>query len=93
MSIAKSLLSQRVQNGLLGIPNWLEYYSETHPSKAYSLLVKLIASFSEEVHQRHGELKVIIFPSTTGYKYWKQTGKQPTKDLPNALPQNWRRFH
>lgn len=84
-SVAKSLLSQRVQNGLLGKPNWLEFYSETHPSGAYPLLVKIISSFSEEVHRRHSKFKVIIFPSTAGYQYRERTGENPTKHLSDTL--------
>ncbi len=85
LSVAKSLLSKRVQNGLLGKPNWLEFYSESHPSGAYPLLIKIITSFSEEVHRRGSEFKVIIFPSTAGFQYWKRTGNNPTKNLPDAL--------
>ncbi len=84
-SVAQSLLSQRVQNGLLGRPNWLEFYSETHPSGAYPLLIKIISKFSEEVHQRHSEFKVIIFPSTVGYQYRERTGENPTKHLSDTL--------
>ncbi len=85
LSITKSLFSQRVQNGLLGKPNWLEFYSESHPSGAYPLLMKIIASFSEEVQRRHSEFKVIIFPSTAGYQYWERTGDNPTKNLSETL--------
>ncbi len=85
LTIIKSLISQRVQNGLLRKPNWLEFYSEMHPSGAYPLLVKIISSFSEEVHRRHSEFKVIIFPSTVGYQYRERTGENPTKNLSDTL--------
>ncbi len=85
ISMVQSLLSQRVQNGLLGKPNWLEFYSESHPSGAFPLLVKIVSSFSKEAHRRHSDFKVIIFPSTAGYQYRQRTGENPTKNLSDTL--------
>lgn len=87
LSAVKALSNKRVQNGLLGKPDWLEFYSESHPSGAYPLLVKIISSFSEEVRRRHSDFKVIIFPSTAGYQYWEKRGINPTKNLSDTLTQ------
>lgn len=84
-SIIHALLMKRVQNGLLGKPDWLEFYSPDHPSGAFLLMRKIIASFSDEAKRRGKQFKVMIFPSTVGYQYWDEQNINPTQTLSDAL--------
>ena len=87
LSIIYALLSKRVQNGLLGKPNWLEFYSSEHPSGAFQVMIKIVESMGEEAHRHGKQFKIVIFPSTAGYLYWKASRINPSQSLSDALVQ------
>lgn len=85
ISVIKALMTTRVQNGLRGIPNWLDFYQPGHPSGAFQLMEKITEQFAAEAKSRDQAFRVIIFPSTVGYQYRFDSGEDPTRALSAAL--------
>lgn len=88
LSVINALLTKRVQNAMLGKPNWIDFYSPEHSSGALPLINKIVDEFSTLAKKRNQKFKVIIFPSTAGYLYTSDYKKDPTATLLEHLRSN-----
>ncbi len=84
----KALGHYHIQSNLRGIPRYLPFFGENHPSNALQVTKAIFLRFSTEARARGGIPVVVFLPLCKEIRFFRETGTVITQELLRYLSEN-----
>lgn len=88
LAMLRFTMSPTTRNYIMGKPKWMHFYKEDHPSQAVKIAEKIARKFTALADERGHSSTVVVFPTSSSYKYYKRTGILATQALLDGLQRN-----